>query len=201
MKKFTTLALATAMTAAMACTAFAGVKDTTVENSSIDNGGFYYDLVAAGYDPSTVTGAVITFTLDDSDGFGGGYMMCGSACSWVQKDGEWDWGNPDSEKPVLAVPTGNAGEYTLTVDFSSSDVGFGSVDGDDYYAKICVQQWWGNEMTVTGVQVITTGDSTEDTTPTEDTSNPDGDVAPVAYLAAVVALAGVALVASKKVRA
>jgi hypothetical protein len=41
--------------------------------------------------------------------------------------------------------------------------------------------------------------STE-TTDTDDSAN-DGDVAPVAYLAAVVALAGIAMAASKKVRA
>lgn len=179
MKKFTTLALATAMAAAMSCSAFAAMSGD-VANCDTSKGSLNIDALAIAGDKITeVTGAVITFTVDDTDGFGGGFMMNSDSTGWLQKDGVWDWGN--DEKPVLAE--GADGKYTLTVNFGEE-----RFKADETYAQIFVQQWWGNDIKVESVTL--TG-----------ISNEAGDVAPVAYLAAVAAVAGLAMVASKKRRA
>jgi hypothetical protein len=204
MKKFTTLALATAMTAAMACTAFAGnsIQSTSSIGTANDDGSFTVDFVAAGIDATTVTGVTLTLTVDDSDGFGGGIMFNGTACGWDQSE-DYYWGDADAAKALVATSTGNAGEYTVT--FAVPDGEFGDMTAEDAYAQICVQQWWGNDVTITNVSVETSGSSDagadDGAGAGADAGAAAGDVAPVAYLAAVVALAGVALVASKKVRA
>jgi hypothetical protein len=80
-------------------------------------------------------------------------------------------------------------DYTyLKVDSVYSDVSLGAYDATASDIEIT--------FTVSGL-----GAAADDTTETGDSASNDGDTAPIAYLAAVVALAGVAMVASKKVRA
>lgn len=192
MKKFTTLALATAMTAALACTAFADDalltktgNDSSAEKYVVDFSGLSEDQVAS------ITKIVADITVDSE--------FCNGTIG-ANVDGAWASMNPQGEI------NGASGQFVWEP--GGSLVAY---DDDGNFAPYAeVQLWWvnpiydedGNETgagtaTVTAVtlydadgNVVGGGDSA-----------PTGDTAPVAYLAAVVALAGVALVASKKARA
>jgi len=202
MKKLNVLALTGAMVATMSVSAFAGNVQSTVsdEAAKVDGGAFSYDLVAAGYVPTSVKSITFTFTIDDSDGFGGGLMMNGKVSGWVQDDDHASWANAVLEdKTSNVVAEGADGTYTMTLKLDGSQSekfnasAFGAASDldnpDDYYAQVVIQQWWGADATITGVSVD--GDKV-------DSGEATGDVAPVAYLAAIVAIAGVAMVASKK---
>ncbi len=199
MKKFTTLALATAMTAAMACTAFGAdpLRTGTVSGESANpNVDPYIVDTTSLTDEQRSSIAVAEFTFTVSSDFlngGGGYNANGT--DWTQ-DAGYEFKTDDASAvgtQVYSMPIEN---YAL---------------GEDGTDSLQVQMWWlnvnpdGSDATATldsvvlkdadGNVLLSYGAAAESD------ANDTGDVAPVAYLAAVVALAGVALVASKKARA
>ena len=200
MKKFLTRVVALASAAVMALgVASAGfVKgDNMPKGASVNDAGMLsIDLVEAGYDPTAVTSVTISFTVDDSDGFGGGIMLNSSKSGWHQQDGKWDWGNEGKN----FTPTGSNGSYSLTFPIENAADEFGKAGASDYYAQVCVQQWWGKDITLTSVEIA---DGSDDGAKTDDgkkdAATPTGDATSVAVLAivALVALGGV-VVTSKK---
>ncbi len=197
MKKFGTLALATALTAALACTAFA--DDALLTKTGNDSSAEKYEVDLSSLTEEqleSVTQAVADVTVDS------GY--CNGTIG-ANLGGAWSSMNPQGE---VSGDGETSGQFVWDIDGSLV-----SYDDDGNLAPYMeVQLWWVNPMydedgnegdagtaTLTAVTlydadgnvVLSVGGSAAETS----------DTAPVAYLAAVVALAGVALVASKKVRA
>lgn len=150
-----------------------------IDEVKVDGKNVFFSLTDNGYDPAEVKSVSFTFSVDDTDGFGGGIMFQSDKNSWDQRDGEWDWGNPGADKPITAE--GEDGEYTLTFDLEGY---FDDFDGDITWAQVYVQQWWGNNITVTAVDVVPTDaettDGETDTTGDQDTTDAEttgvGDV-------------------------
>lgn len=210
MKKFGTLALATALTAALACTAFA--DDALLTKTGNTSGAEKYEVDLSGLTEDqleSVVQAVADVTVDS------GY--CNGTIG-ANLGGDWSSMNPQGE---VSGDGETSGQFVWDLDGSLV-----SYDDDGNLAPYMeVQLWWVNPFydedgaesgegtaTVTAVTLYdasgnvvlstSTGAATDDTTDdASDGSTDSGDTAPVAYLAAVVALAGVALVASKKARA
>ncbi|SFC05149.1 dockerin type I repeat-containing protein [Ruminococcus albus] len=138
-----------------------------------ENNQAVFDIIGAGYDINTVESVTFKFTVDDEESFGGGIMSSSTVDNgWKQDNDNWAWGNEGAGKAINAE--GADGVYTLTFDV---DDYYTSFDGDIEYAKLVVQQWWGNEITFTGVDVAVA--SSEDVTPTDaettDAETTDGE--------------------------
>ncbi len=150
-KKILSAALATAMvTVFCAVPTFAGVQ-TSIDNAWIDGGTLFYDLVAAGYDPASVNGqtVVVSFTADESEGFGGGIMFNSGENGWQQSE-DYYWGN---EGKALTT-SGGDGSYTLTFTVPSGAFTANDLSANEgTWGQICLQQWWGKDMTVTEFKV------------------------------------------------
>lgn len=204
MKKFTTLALATAMTAAMTCSAFAAdplLSGSVSGDSARPTEEVYVVDTTSLTDEQRASIASAEFSFTVSSNFlngGGGYNTNGT-----------DWTQPAGYEFKAAEDDGSLGSgnvYTMPIENYAL--------GEDGSDSLQVQMWWlninpdGSDATATldsvvlkdadGNVLLSVGDVA---TPDPEPSIPAGDTAPVAYLAAVVALAGVALVASKKARA
>jgi len=221
MRKLFTKVVAVAAAAVMAlgCASAKGFVDSVPDGvgASVNEGGMLtIDLVAAGYDPTTVTEVSIEFTLPEEgykDGFGGGIMMNSKKTGWHQDDGEWSWGNPDSGKPIEA--TGADGTYKLTYAVEKAADEYGPNDGsiEDYSAQVCFQIWWQDASDATVTKVEIKGDkaaapaesssssaAAESSSTAPDSASKTGDATSVAVLAvlAVLALAGVVVTSKKR---
>lgn len=215
MKKFTTLALATAMTAAMACSAFA------VDSQEIP-------VAADGSFVLTVDTTGI-FTTDEDEYARGWFQTYGAAINVTKVTAVIDGAEVDVTS--YAVLDGSDSNYTLYLtpetDEASGEVKVAGYFADNtaldtvtaikYYVTEAggADEWYGgaigtNDKNKGWNSVGQWSNSEEDkgnkefilvAGAAEEPSNPAGDTTPVVYLAAVVALAGVALVASKKARA
>lgn len=147
MRRFSTLLLAGAMTAAMIVPALATDITTTLSGVDVSRGFASVDVNAiAGDKASLVSGVTFTFTADDSDGFGGGFMMNSNSLGWLQRDGVWDWGN--AEKTCIAEKQED-GSFVLTFDFEEYRFA-----PDEEYAQIVLQQWWGSSICITEVELL-----------------------------------------------
>ena len=115
---------------------------------------YYVDLAKSPYDPATVSAVKFTFSVDDSAGFGGGLMLNSNKSGWDQKD-EWKWANPGADNAQIFAD-GSDGSYTLTFDFGAlGEEYWGSpADGENYWAQVVCQLWWGNDVTVTNVEIV-----------------------------------------------
>ncbi|MBQ8966322.1 NPXTG-anchored protein [Ruminococcus sp.] len=152
-------ALAIAGTAVIPAFAEKEITDTTgldyVEVKEADGVYQYYiDLAASPYDPATVSSIKYTFTIDDTEGFGGGLMLNSKKSGWDQ-DGTTpgDWGSEGSEKSL--TPEGSDGNYTLTFDFGALGEDYwGSPSDEEYWAQVVCQLWWGADLTMTGIEIV-----------------------------------------------
>ncbi|MDO4316846.1 MAG: hypothetical protein Q4C48_01440 [Lachnospiraceae bacterium] len=192
-----------------------GIGDT--DNIEAGEGSWAYKLDKEGAvklsadDCAKIDKITITFTASSLDaGFGGGFIVNSGV-----KDHGWDsveWGNADAGKPISAVPTDKELEFTITREGLAGC--FGNEDsGSGIYNNICLQSWWGADITVTKLEcfdasgnvIFSAPSSGSDTpAPTPD-DNPEptpvtGDVMNVVMIAgvAVVALGGVVVCARKK---
>lgn len=154
---------ALAIAAATAIPAFAEktfVNETNLDYVTADGNMLKISLGESPYDPATVSAVKVTFTVDDSQGgFGGGFMLNSKKSGWDQKEPDWVWANPgeESEDPRGFYAEGSDGNYTVTFDFGVlGEEYWGTPSDEGYYAEICCQEWWGADMTVTGVEI--TGD-------------------------------------------
>lgn len=217
MKKFTTLALTSALTAAMACTAFAAdSKDVAVAA----DGSFVLTVDTTG-----------VFTTDE-DEYARGWLQTYGAAINVTKVTLVSNG-AEVDVTEFAVIDGSDNNYTvyITPEYDKDDTvkiaGYtedravlegitainyyvtkaGTGAEDEWYGGAIgsndankgwnsVGQWSSSEDDRGSKEFILVAGATD-----PEPSNPTGDTTPVVYLAAVVALAGVALVASKKARA
>ena len=222
MKKLlaTVLALSCAM-AMLVCTAAATDVNTSIEGEYVTSGadGFSYDFSYIGKTPSEMAKITVTFTVgDESLGFGGAIVLN----TWVDGFG-WastEWGNDGAGKTITAVSTGNAGEYSISLDTTGAFHGTGEAE-EGVYNKIVVQQYWGDPITVTKVEAYDASGAlyyslpaTAETPPTEtpstetpSTETPStedtpqtGDAMSIVMIAGVaaVALCGVVVCAKKK---
>lgn len=158
MKKVLSLALAGSLAFSAAAAfnvtdvlAVAKIKNTAGVGTVDDGGMYVLDLVSdAKADPDKVSKVEVTLTGDASQGFGGGIMFNGTKCGWDQKDSYY-WGNEG--QPIIAKSI-SGDSYSLVIDVPSGK--FGPVTNDDYYAQICIQQWWQDAapITITGVKVF-----------------------------------------------
>ena len=123
MKKFMTVALATAMTAALACTAFADGKPEEHEFSASYNDVGETDASIVYLDVTDCASVSITF--DFTDTYGGGGIGWNSAAA----AGEWAYTNYSNDDA----------EHTVKVD--CSDI----VADEDGNKKIQVVCWWVGE--------------------------------------------------------
>ena len=179
-------ALAVAMSLSMSTSVFAGVGSDSSGVGTVEDGAWSVDLIAAGYDPTTVTGVDITFNVDDSDGFGGGFMTNGTPNSWHQEESNY-WGDSGSNGPVYA--SGSDGTYTIS--FTVPD---GEFDGaEDGYAQLVLQQWWGNSIDITAVNIKTSGAAAAADT-SADASTDAGEAATVAKTADMAPTAGIVMI-------
>ncbi len=194
-------ACAFALTLSMSTSVFAAIGSNTSGVGSVGDDGMYsVDLVAEGYDPATVKSITFNFTADDSEGFGGGLMFNGSACGWDQKESNY-WGNAD--QPVIA--SGADGSWSMTFDIPDGE--FGEVAPEDYYAQICLQQWWGDPIVITSVTISDGGAAVLVETAAETEASSEeapatvaktADVAPTAGIVMVIAAAGLIIFALRK---
>lgn len=160
---------AAALTVSMMAMPVSADITTDVEGIKIDKANqITYSLTDAGYAPETVDAVTFTFKVDDTEGFGGGLMMQSDANSWDQRDEDWSWGN--AEKAITAE--GGEGVYTLTFDL---DGYFDEFDGEITWAQVVVQQWYGNDITITDVAVTVEGNDDVDTTDAETTDGETTD--------------------------
>lgn len=191
-----------------------GIGDT--DNIEAGEGSWAYKLDKEGAvklsaeDCAKIDKITITFTASSLDaGFGGGFIVNSG-----MPDHGWDsveWGNADANKPISAVPTDNELEFTITRDGLSGC--FGNEDsGSGIYNNVCLQSWWGADITVTKMELFDASGnvifSAPAAAPAPDDGKDDnpeptpgtGDVMNVVVLAglAVVALGGVVVCASKK---
>ncbi len=213
MKKFSTLAMVAALTTAMAIPAFASQSVAVSSDGSfvltVDTTGVFttaedeyahawfqtygadititkVTIVVGGEEVDVTSYAV----LDGSDGNYTTYILDGDVDSYFADSSTLD--------TVTAI---NYYVTAASTDFDNNwiggAVGYQCVANSWYSAG----QWTSSaEADDSGKEYyLSLSDASTETT--DDTSTTEGDTAPVAYLAAVVALAGVALVASKKVRA
>ena len=217
-KTVAALAASTVAVSAMALSASAVYTDGGV--GSIDGSGmFTLDLVAEGIDYENIT--QVTFTIEattDAD-FGGGVMFNGTACGWSQDESNF-YSGPEGDKDLKCVATGDL-TYTLTVDVPAGI--YGTYTDEDFYAQICVQEWWGDDVKITAYDVVC-GDAApaeeevtapaeeEVTAPAEEETtagdvdaatdsskgSPDTGVADVAVVAGLAIVAAVAVLVSKK---
>ncbi len=192
MKKFTTLALVGALTAAMAVPAFA---DGTVDG--------------------TITYDVSNGWFDSSDEWAQVWLQCWGGTLTVNSayvtltDGTTVEAAYDDSYTIILIGTDDDGNNNAVVDDYTTVASVTYVVSYDETEYNDENTWIGGGIGVnsdsTGWASVEWGKASgEKPIAIEDyvgTASTDGDVTPVAYLAAVVALAGVALVASKKVRA
>jgi hypothetical protein len=209
MKKFTTLALASALTVAMAVPAFAASTSASLWNKkdSFEDGTFTGGSAWAGawMQVDLAEGeelASITLTVNTTD-----VVVAADEDGNQQEVLRYFYTQDDTEYHLFSDGTNTQYTVTYTADelaklaedgtIQVNNFEDGSVEG--YGFSVQLGQSAGS---VTLSYTLAGADDTTDTTDTTDnTGANDGDVAPVAYLAAVVALAGAAMVASKKVRA
>lgn len=212
-RKLTTVVLTMALAFTMVNTQVKAEKTitTSIENTEMKDGTFYFDSMAAGL-VEGVYGARITFTVaDDTLGFGGGFTFNSSNGGWNAAE----WGNDGAGKAITAVATGNAGEYTIER-LESSPI----FEGETGWAQICLQSWWGSDLEVTKVEILdasgadmlasaTTNATVEETTttPAESTTESATDATPktgdsmnVFYVVSILSLAAVVIVAEKYLR-
>jgi hypothetical protein len=231
MKKFTTLALATAMTAAMACTAFA---DSTISGFTADTGDWASsfadgDFIDANtFTKDTALDVTVNYTLDTSKEYW--LLAPAQANGWAklnangyisnialkdestqQDDGTWVDASGNAVSGVMqsdgfiVLGAGSTSvSFTISADGVNALISGAADDFDGLLFQIYGVEVTSVTLSQDGVKLNSKVGTEEEETPApaEDNSGAnDGDVAPVAYLAAVVALAGAAMVASKKVRA
>lgn len=125
---------------AMAITASAEV---TNGNTTGDDGKLFYtyDLLAEGADVTAVYGVKVEMTISDlSQGSGGGFCLNSESTGWKSIE----WGNADAGKTISIDDNGDF-TYTATAPlFATSDT----------YCQICVQNWWGGEVTVDKITLL-----------------------------------------------
>lgn len=189
-----------------------GIKDGHVEAAE---GSWAYEIPEDNAaDIASTAKVVITFTASSLEsGFGGGFIVNSSGAGAAGNN--WnsvEWGNADAAKQISAVETGNELEFTITRDDVSGL--FGTTE-DQYgvYNKVCLQSWWGADITVTKLELLDASgkvlysapSSGSDTPAPAPDDNPEptpvtGDVMNVVMIAgvAVVALGGVVVCARKK---
>ena len=162
---------ALAIASAMAITAFAA---NNPENGWDEEKAFISDdatwvgikLVESGYEPSSVTHIKLTFTKEeDEQGWGGCIMFngVGEGKGWQQDEDHFKFGNPGTvESGDAAIEAeGSDGTYTLDFDVPADTfLSYADYEGDDYYANVAVQQWWGATLTLTNVEI--TGDPVQE---------------------------------------
>ena len=182
-KKVLSVALAASVVVATAVTPVAAAIKCSLDNTWLDGGTLFYDLAAEGFDPDSVNGQTVTisFTVDDSDGFGGGIMFNSGENGWQQSE-DYYWGNEG--KAINA--TGADGSYTLTFtvpagSYTANDLSL----NEGTWGQLSLQQWWGNDMTVTDIKVgngapakaaeDTSSDDSEDTADAADTTDSSSD--------------------------
>ncbi len=192
-----------------------GIGDT--DNIEAGEGSWAYKLDKEGAvklsaeECAKIDKITITFTASSLDaGFGGGFIVNSG-----MPDHGWDsveWGNDGASKPITAVPTENELEFTITREGLSGC--FGNEDsGSGIYNNVCLQSWWGADITVTKMELFDASGNVIFSAPAKAAPTPDdgkddnteptpvtGDVMNVVVLAglAVVALGGVVVCASKK---
>ena len=188
---------------------------TGIANAEIKDGAFYFDSMAAGL-VEDVYGARITFTItDESAGFGGGFIFNSSIGGWNSAE----WGNDGASKPITAVATGNAGEYTIER-LEASPI----FTGETGWAQICIQSWWGSDLNITKVEILDasgndllagasteTSETTETTEATEtettdttleetstDATPKTGDSMNIISMVSIMSLAAVVIISKKR---
>ncbi|MBR6897183.1 MAG: hypothetical protein IKN24_03325 [Lachnospiraceae bacterium] len=178
MKKFMTVALATAMTAAFTCTAFA-VGDVDYNGmGGEDSYGAYFNPGQYVDDMTAV--ATVELTFDDlPEALNGCYEVSGNFDAWA-----WDSVNLSDDNTdgyTVIIPT------SFTED-DKDDTGYG-------FAKVQVQNW------VDGTKITLESFVLKDKDGNvlyDSAAASSGDATPIIYLAAIVGIAGIAMVASKK---
>jgi hypothetical protein len=150
---------ALAIAAATAIPAFAEktfVDQTGLDYVTVDGSNYKVNLAASPYETTTVSSVKLTFTVEDeSAGFGGAFVLNSKGSGWDQRQPDWEWGNPDADKTIVAE--GSDGNYTVTFNFDpQAQEYWGDPSAEGYYAEVCCCSWWGADITVTGVEI--TGD-------------------------------------------
>ena len=150
---------ALAIAAATAIPAFAEktfVDQTGLDYVTVDGSNYKINLGASPYETTTVSSVKLTFTVEDeSQGFGGAFVLNSKGSGWDQRQPDWEWGNPDADKTIVAE--GSDGNYTVTFNFDpQAQEYWGDPSAEGYYAEVCCCSWWGADITVTGVEI--TGD-------------------------------------------
>lgn len=135
-KIIATVAAAAVTVSAMAVSAFA-IKDYP--------DGYTLDLIAEGYNVTDVYGFTFKISGDIDSGVGGGVGFNSATTGWESHE----WGNADAGKEL----NGSDGVLTIMKDapvFQESDV----TDPTNPYAQIWMQQWWGSDVTIDGIDVL-----------------------------------------------
>ncbi len=207
MKKFRTLALAGAMTAAMVCSAVAdpvSINDVKKDGVVVLDGteatapkmyqfniGDFSDGTNGAISKITITGKGTGWADADWVGGGGGvgFNRTDEDGTWIQVDFNLDGGVWKNDTGVTGTVNGD--DFTVVLNFEEMYAAKGVEPGTNWADGQFIQLgwWWGTNDT------ISISDIKVETIPSADAT---GDVAPIAFLAAIVAIAGIAMVASKK---
>lgn len=171
---------------------------------------YLFDLMAEGYTVTDVYGVTFTISGDFAEtGVGGGIGFNSASTGWDQHE----WGNADAAKEITITEDNKITLLGTAPAFAESDT-----TGDNPYAQIFLQQWWGNDATVEKVEIlgkdgaVLTASATPESKPeeskpeeskpeeskTETKPNVDTGVEGVAAVVGVAVVAAGALVVAKK---
>ena len=189
MKKFMTVALATAMTAALACTAFADNGVTTYPEGihHEDQYGTFINAAELVDDVSKIDTVEFTFNVADPNGEYNGCISYGA------KSNNW-WTQFNITTENITFNDDDTWFASASGIVLQADDGVGD-DGGVGTVKICLNDW-GAQATLDVVKFVM---KDKDGNVIYDSTAPaTGDATPIIYLAAIVGMAGLAMVASKK---
>ncbi len=205
MKKFMTVALATAMTAALACTAFADGEDQKITevsyNITVTGGNASYTMQFTDWNSYTfqVNEGTADYEVEfpegveEEDGFTNlGYVMSAADPANTKLSAD------DGITVVVNTITVNGYKFDLSANTLKGGL---NDDGAEMNGELNI--WWGKNgadiASVDGTATIKFSSSALTLqAPAQYASSETGDAAPIIYLAAIVGIAGIAMVASKK---
>ena len=131
---------------------------------------------------ATIQGVKVTITAADgwtSSGFGGGVVFQGLNHDWNSGSKEFNVsgeGVPDPEKDKLNST--KTGDNTFVMTYDNGSAIFADIKGEEKaWAQLCIQSWWGADITIDNIEYIYDANAAADDQPAETTTAAADDTA------------------------
>ncbi|GEM_PF-2223634 len=131
---------------------------------------------------ATIQGVKVTITAADgwtSSGFGGGIVFQGLNHDWNSGSKEFNVsgeGTPDPEKDKLNST--KTGDNTFVMTYDNGSAIFADIKGEEKaWAQLCIQSWWGADITIDNIEYIYDANAAADDQPAETTTAAADDTA------------------------